>query len=248
MGVAIDGVAELAELEALVAFLRVNAVDTFSGRALDVGANIGNHSLFLAQYFSKVYAIEPNPRVFQVLTLNAELSDNITPLNLAISNKSGVINLHIPPNHLGGARVSSGEDESGVEVQCVTVDSLLGDIDNVTLLKIDVEGHELEVAQGAETLLHQQQPLVVFEQHAPDFAHGTSPMIEYLKSCNYSNFYAPTTSPNVEGPRAWQRVASRIAQIAAGETIKMEEVGFFSPRWYPFILAMPAKGMPGAVL
>ena len=49
---------------------------------LDIGANIGNHALYLADYFDKIIAIEPHPRAYRLLEMNAELADNVVPVNI----------------------------------------------------------------------------------------------------------------------------------------------------------------------
>ena len=44
----------------------------FNGTVLDIGANIGNHSLFFSNYFYKVLSFEPHPKIFKVLAINTE--------------------------------------------------------------------------------------------------------------------------------------------------------------------------------
>ena len=51
------------------------------GAALDVGANIGNHSVFFAKYFNKVVSFEPHPKVFKLLTINTEDLANIEDID-----------------------------------------------------------------------------------------------------------------------------------------------------------------------
>src|ERR1700761_5442788 len=70
-----DGLAERHELEAIGSWL--STLDLAGTSAIDVGANIGNHSLFLADHFQKVHSFEPNPRTFRLLEVNAELSPKI---------------------------------------------------------------------------------------------------------------------------------------------------------------------------
>ena len=56
---------------------------------LDVGANIGNHSVHFAGHFGQVISFEPHPRNFALLSINADLSDAITPLNVGASSQGG---------------------------------------------------------------------------------------------------------------------------------------------------------------
>src|SRR5215475_1675190 len=75
--IAVHGRFERAELECLSVqlFARMRSRRV----CLDVGANIGNHSLVFAQHFARVLAFEPNPRTFKLLAINAELAQNIVP-------------------------------------------------------------------------------------------------------------------------------------------------------------------------
>ena len=78
----LDGVYEKEELEFLFDWLAELGCDLKNKTALDVGANIGNHSLFFSDRFKSVFSFEPNPRTFKVLSLNADLKENINCLKL----------------------------------------------------------------------------------------------------------------------------------------------------------------------
>lgn len=71
--VQVDGLYEKPYLEFFIEWLKFN----FSGLALDVGANIGNHSVFFSKYFQKVMSFEPNPSTYHLLSYNATLGKNI---------------------------------------------------------------------------------------------------------------------------------------------------------------------------
>ena len=58
---------------------------------LDIGANIGNHSLFFSNFFEKVISFEPHYKTFQVLKINAKNNKNIKIFNLALSNKKSFL-------------------------------------------------------------------------------------------------------------------------------------------------------------
>ena len=65
----------------------------FNSTMLDIGANIGNHSLFFSNYFAKCISFEPNPRTFSVLEINSRLVENIIPMNIGLSDKKGEVEL-----------------------------------------------------------------------------------------------------------------------------------------------------------
>ena len=66
----LDGVYERNELDFLFEWLATHSPDVFNGTAIDIGANIGNHSLYLSNYFEKVVSFEPHPRTFKLLEIN----------------------------------------------------------------------------------------------------------------------------------------------------------------------------------
>src|SRR5260370_28725319 len=82
-----DGVYELHELEAVFDWLKTLRAISPESVALDLGANIGNHSLYFSDYFERVYCFEPNKRTFKVLALNAELAPNVVCYNYGLSNR-----------------------------------------------------------------------------------------------------------------------------------------------------------------
>lgn len=134
------------------------------GLIVDVGANIGNHSLYWANAFSNpIVAVEPEP-------LNAALlRDNLTyngvgerteVHEVALWQETALLELLNPdPSNRGKFRAS--EDPSG-KTEGVTLDSLVGDR-AVSLIKIDVEGAELRVLSGAREVLGKHRPVVVVE-------------------------------------------------------------------------------------
>ena len=85
----IDGYYELKELKLLSKWLK-NKINF--GVALDVGAYIGNHSLFFSKYFRKVISFEPNPVSFELLNLNIKQTKNIKINNYGLSNKKSFKN------------------------------------------------------------------------------------------------------------------------------------------------------------
>ena len=65
----------------------------FNTTVLDIGANIGNHSLSFAEHYDKCISFEPNPRTYSVLKLNSELVSNIHPKNIGLSDHKGELPL-----------------------------------------------------------------------------------------------------------------------------------------------------------
>ena len=145
--------------------------------AVDVGVWWGPWSWWLARRVPRVDSFEPNPDF--IARLESAMPENVNIHPVALSNQSGRSNLWVPPggaNHSGRASLEpqtrAGSDWRQQAVQTSRLDDFeLGD---VGFVKIDVEGHELAVLQGATDLLKTQRPtlLVEIEQHAgwPGFA------------------------------------------------------------------------------
>lgn len=147
---------------------------------VDVGANVGYYSLLsnaAMQGTGRIFAFEPNPFVF--LTLTRHIAANragsaITAFNLALSNSSGTAQLLVDTDHSGLSRVlGAGEDAPASAVTCATMplDDIVAanGIDRIRLLKIDAEGHERYVIEGARNTLGRRVPdYVVCEINRPE--------------------------------------------------------------------------------
>ncbi len=125
--------------------------------AVDVGSNIGTtvipSSLNVGKS-GKVYAFEPHPRIFSYLKGNLRLNKirNVEAYNIAIGNQKGHIYLSNRKNddmNMVGLR----EEENCLQTPIATLDSFIKDNEKIALLKIDVEGYEKFVLEGAERTL-----------------------------------------------------------------------------------------------
>lgn len=151
---------------------------------LDVGANVGFHTLHYAQTFGRVYAFEPNPYAFDLLVLNLRYSGktNVQTINAAIAPQ--------------GKRYRMVEDEAWNSGECYLVETgqedtrvtpgtvikawgpdelermLRADNPPVAYVKIDVEGGEAAVLDVLASVLRQHRPIVGFEIHTRDDLDG----------------------------------------------------------------------------
>lgn len=139
--------------------------------AIDVGANVGIHTLTMAKVASvgTVIACEPHPGVRSRLVTNLALNSiqNVSVVDKAIGDRVGIVSLHEPNDvsNPGMASLLPLGDWSALEVESTTLDDLVksespGAID---LIKIDVEGLEGAVLAGAAELLARDRPTLVFE-------------------------------------------------------------------------------------
>lgn len=133
------------------------------GAIIDVSANIGNHTVFLAALTtcSEVIAIEPQPLVFKNLTHNIKynsLQDKVKLVNAAAGSKNGRCGLKWEAlDKLGGTQVVDGDT-----TDMKRLDDIAGK-KKISVIKIDVEGYELDALQGAKQILKQQSPHLFIE-------------------------------------------------------------------------------------
>ena len=138
--------------------------DTF----LDIGANIGFYAIILATNVSleKIVAFEPDARNMASLTDNIalnDLADLIEVHQLAASSHDGALGFQPgPDNSTGQSKVVIGE-EGAESVNAVTIDDFLSLADRAIGIKIDVEGHELDVLEGMRRTLRENNCLLQIE-------------------------------------------------------------------------------------
>ena len=129
----------------------INSISDNNKVSLDIGANLGLFTYFMSRSSKKVYAFEPNP--YPLEHLKNVIDDNVEIVPIAIGDIDGIVKLSIPKNRKGwssnGASIKNIELNEGIqyEVSIRKIDSL--EIENIGLIKIDVEGAELEVLKGA---------------------------------------------------------------------------------------------------
>lgn len=117
-------------------------------RVVDIGANIGLHSIILNKCGFAVKAFEPDPKHYDILQRNLSLNkcNNIEVYNIAVSNKMGTMDFvrvlgNTTGSHLAGSKESYGDLEL-ISVRTESISPLLAWAD---LIKMDVEGHESEI-------------------------------------------------------------------------------------------------------
>ncbi|HEY3394207.1 MAG TPA: FkbM family methyltransferase, partial [Lacipirellulaceae bacterium] len=142
------------------------------GIVIDVGANIGNHTVFFGKLLDRrVIALEPYEPAFRVLDRNVELnglSEKVTLLQKAAGRKSSRGEITPPPEHNWGQARVRATGSGPVEVMRLDDLAIPGP---VALIKIDVEGMEADVLKGAWRLLKRKRPVLYVEAQTPtDYA------------------------------------------------------------------------------
>lgn len=143
--------------------------------AVDVGANIGVYTLRMAKKLGptgRVYAFEPEPENFGVLTKNIE--DNgftgVRALNIALSDRRASVSLHLSWDNYGDHRIYDAgyqRKRRTIEVATDTLDAVLLDgadgTRTVKAIKIDTQGYEPFVVKGAEKVIRRDRPAIFLE-------------------------------------------------------------------------------------
>ena len=223
-------------------YLREHIQPASDSIALDIGANIGNHSISFSAFVDQVLAFEPNPLVFEILKLNVRNnSHNVTPLNFALSDRQGEADLIVSNGNLGGSRIRAADEKSenkdaSITITTTTLDGLDMGTKNIVLIKLDVEGHELEVLRGGEELLTTCTPIILFEQGKEGIEGGTSPVVSYLGSCGYS-FYEARRNFDF-GETLIGTAIGAILRSIFGEVCYFARVKKFRPKHYSLVLAI----------
>ncbi|MEZ4818186.1 MAG: FkbM family methyltransferase [Flavobacteriaceae bacterium] len=155
---------------------------------LDVGANIGNHTLQFSKHFKEVYAFEPNLLAFDVLKLNTVGIQNIKLFNYGLSNKNGEAFLKIPEYNIGGATVVNERDSEKNKILLKKGDDVINF--PFAVMKMDIEGHELKAIEGLAETLIKHKP-ILFLEFLNKTGTGDMIIINLLKNLGYTNFYEP---------------------------------------------------------
>ncbi|HEX4146615.1 MAG TPA: FkbM family methyltransferase [Pirellulales bacterium] len=167
---------------------------------VEVGAHIGCHSVFLAQQAGPtgtLIVFEPQRILFQTLCANLALNSltNVFAFQRAVGAAPGSIFVPIidyrREDNFGG--VALGSYEHGESVEVVTIDSM--ELARCELIKIDVEGMELQVLEGARQTILRLKPIVYIENDRPE--HSTT-LIRLLDSLGYRMYWH---APPIFNPR-----------------------------------------------
>lgn len=227
----VAGIHEGALLQPLFANFLASRRDEFAQCvALDVGANIGNHSLFFSCHFRRVLAVEPNPRTLHVLRANAGLSGaDITVLPLGFADREGA--LQFWSNRSGNLGASGfafaqgpTDASNGEAIECPVRrgDDVLGEVapGRVALIKLDVEGAELSALRGLGACLERDRPLVMFECLRATGEGGGQAIFDFLRSKGYARFSVVESLVGSARRSVW----SWLRRVWQGEVVRLREV------------------------
>lgn len=171
--------------------------------ALDIGANIGMVTTLMASlvgHSGQVHAFEPNPSLHPLLTqvIGRNRLANVKVHPVALGSREANLELRIPAINSGAASLvrggaNSGETTSQVPVRRLADIARREGIQRARLIKIDVEGYEAEVLQGAREWIESARPdAILFElNEAVQPPYSAIPVFQILLDLNYSFLAIP---------------------------------------------------------
>lgn len=184
---------------------------------VDVGANQGIFTLLFSRLVGpggRVFALEPEPALFAALDGNCARNGatNVTRLRVAAGEKRSHGMLHCSRFNSGDNTMTSSRSGPSVPVEIVALDEVLP-VEEVSLIKVDVQGYELSVVKGMEALLKRSPGVKVLFEYWPAGLRraGCAPeeLLEFFRQRGFSLFEIDGTElKKLSGPRA--------AQLAGG--------------------------------
>ena len=171
----------------------------------DVGANIGLYSWLCRKLSSnrKILAFEPDPKNFELLQMTKENSKikNINLLNIALSNRMETVSFQQDTLTSATGMISDGQtpwiekylgqETNSIQVNTDYLDNKTFKRQDASLIKIDVEGHELEILRGGEKKLSQCKPLLLIESFPPNLDR----VVNFLTKLGYKFWDSDLNKP-----------------------------------------------------
>lgn len=165
--------------------------------AIDVGANIGLYTYSLSNKFKNVISFEPIASLYKNLLRSFKSFDNVEIHNAALSDRDGEETLFIPERFHAWSTLEKDNPMLNVaskEQKIIEVKITLKRLDdyklnNISFIKIDVEGHEMKVLEGAAETIKNNNPLLLIEVEERHKQGAVGEVAGYLSNFGYNAFF-----------------------------------------------------------
>jgi FkbM family methyltransferase len=160
--------------------------------SIDIGVLWGGYTVEMAKYSKEVYCYEPNINMCRHLE-RVFIGEPIIIKNVAVSDKEGIIDFRVPRYSPGNSTIETGNTLKGFKnilvkkVKMITIDG--EGLKNVGFVKIDVEGHELNVLKGMLVLINSLRPNLLIEVEDRHRHNAINDVRDFLKSINYNMLF-----------------------------------------------------------
>jgi FkbM family methyltransferase len=195
-----------------------------NSRAVDVGANIGYYTVLLAKKVKTVMGVEPEEKTFEILTKNSSGLKNVRLVRAAVGSKDGAIDLEVSKENYGDHKISSKyKVESLKLIEKVKIRKLNNLVkEQVDLMKIDVQGWESEVIEGAKELIKKNRPTIFFELSKKKNYDQDKKMWLFLKNI-YKNIYFVDEYIQVYYPVSFKWIKNYLEKKEQGNLVVFRE-------------------------
>lgn len=213
---------------------------------LDVGANIGNHSVVMAQHCRQLHAFEPIPFIFEVLRKNLDINTtNVKAHCIALSNEQSLQNIYVDPaGNLGKSSMlnDNADSDNSIEISAVCGDEFLSGIKgSVDFVKIDVEGFEPRVVQGLQQTIVESQPVILLEWNSSQTRTGFAESDLFTRPLEGYRCYSLTHRKSKQVSGRGLTGAIKRAWVGATKSDGWCLRSFDLQRSYPNVLMIPRK-------
>tara|TARA_B110000008_G_C16962062_1_gene560554 strand:- start:1833 stop:2705 length:873 start_codon:yes stop_codon:yes gene_type:complete len=184
----LDGIYEKEEISI------ISKIINKKSNVVDIGANIGNHSLAFSKIAKRVYSFEAHPKTFQILKFNCMNDQKVKLFNIGVSNKKGNLFFKNTKSYnVGGRNLNySGSIKSHIN----KLDNLINPKEKIDLIKIDIEGHEYQALRGMSKILSNNKSFLVIE-FCENSISIRRKIINFLISQGYLNAYLFVNNKNI---------------------------------------------------
>ena len=154
---------------------------------LDIGAATGMYSIHFAEHSKSVICFEAVPPVYEQLIKIKEKYNNIIAHNLAVSDKIGTLDFYVDDKRLSNSSFQNLVEGQKIQVETVTIDSLK--LIDIGFIKVDVEGVELDVLNGASDTIDEYKPTCMVEVYEKFNKYPVETTFDFFFSRGYRCFY-----------------------------------------------------------
>lgn len=201
------------ELEALFNPNELNNISKLikpNSIVLDIGAQTGNMAVAYSLFANNVIAFEPNPATYEVLEKNSTCNP-ITPYNFAISAEEGECEFHYSdPGLCNGGYASVLDRGVGVTGHSLPLDIYMvnvvdfiksnhpDDINNISFIKIDAEGHDKEIIPTLKEIIDLNKPIIQTEIYDGLTPNETNQLINVINNLGYKAYDMDACNNNID--------------------------------------------------